>query len=240
MLHKPDAPARDEPNPSLALRACVAGHGLRKPRAIPLGARVPSSRKLSLAAPGEVVIGSAMPFSCIRLACLSLLLAVSAGCSTAPIADLLDWCEPGRLEPAKTAPYGGVCTPRPVAPPAPLAGVLPLPAVPTVPGALPGPAPGSLESPPGAQPCARLARAGRCADLRKFRRFPRRVARRPRRRPAVILDLTLHSSLAGGISRHPRDQGLLRAWLWCPRGRGKRFDNCEPGPDLVASNSMLR
>ena len=39
MLHKPDAPARDcLPNPSLALRACVAGHGLRKPRELPFGA----------------------------------------------------------------------------------------------------------------------------------------------------------------------------------------------------------
>ncbi len=53
---------------------------------------------------------------CAAPVCLLLL----AGCSTAPIADLLDFFRPGRLEVGKTAPYGGVCIPQggPVATPA--------------------------------------------------------------------------------------------------------------------------
>src|ERR1051326_4564024 len=46
-----------------------------------------------------------------RAAVLGMLL--SAGCSTAPVADFLDFCKPGRLGPEQVAPYGGVCQPRP-------------------------------------------------------------------------------------------------------------------------------
>ena len=47
---------------------------------------------------------------------LIILLPFLAGCSTAPIADMLDFFKPGRLEQPSAAPYGGVCTPRPVGP----------------------------------------------------------------------------------------------------------------------------
>jgi hypothetical protein len=115
-----------------------------------VGANIP--RKLSVAFPHTAVISPAMPHTRIGLMCLSLLLAVLAGCSTAPIADMLDFFKPGRLEPATTPPYGGVCTPRPVGPPAPLPSTLSAPALPAAPGALPGPAPTPLGAPPGALP----------------------------------------------------------------------------------------
>jgi hypothetical protein len=70
-----------------------------------------------------------------------------AGCSTAPIADVLDYFKPGKLEPAQAAPYGGVCLPRPVCPPAPGAVILPpgaSPAGPALPGPAPSTAPGTL------------------------------------------------------------------------------------------------
>jgi hypothetical protein len=41
---------------------------------------------------------------------LSLLL---AGCSTAPVADLMDYFSPGRMGPEATPPYGGVAAPHP-------------------------------------------------------------------------------------------------------------------------------
>ena len=78
---------------------------------------------------------------------LMFLLLVSSGCSTAPLADTLDYCKPGKIEPG-LAPYGGVCNPRPgglgaapVAPAAPAPGpVLPPPPPPG--GGLPtGPTP---------------------------------------------------------------------------------------------------
>jgi hypothetical protein len=56
------------------------------------------------------------------------LLALIAGCSTAPVADVLDWLKPARLGPEKTPPYGGVCTPTPAGSPATLAPA-PAPAV---------------------------------------------------------------------------------------------------------------
>ncbi len=45
-----------------------------------------------------------------------LFLLCLAGCSTAPIADFLDFFKPGRLGPEQTPPYGGVCGPACVAP----------------------------------------------------------------------------------------------------------------------------
>jgi hypothetical protein len=45
---------------------------------------------------------------------LGLALAFLAGCSTAPVADVLDFFKPGKLAPEQTAPYGGVCVPRQV------------------------------------------------------------------------------------------------------------------------------
>jgi hypothetical protein len=78
---------------------------------------------------------------------LSLLL---AGCSTAPIADLMDWVSPGRLRPGQVQPYGGVCIPQggpvvapavptavPVAPTAPVPGAPPSPFLPPPSGAPP-------------------------------------------------------------------------------------------------------
>ena len=49
-----------------------------------------------------------------RIAALCLLL--SAGCSTAPVADLMDWVSPGRL-PAAPGYHGGVGGQTVVAPP---------------------------------------------------------------------------------------------------------------------------
>jgi hypothetical protein len=56
------------------------------------------------------------------------------GCSTAPIADVLDYFKPGRIEPAKTAPYGGVCVPKQIGPPD---GAIVVPAQPATGPALP-------------------------------------------------------------------------------------------------------
>jgi hypothetical protein len=35
------------------------------------------------------------------------------GCSTAPVADLMDYFSPGRMGPESTPPYGGVSAPHP-------------------------------------------------------------------------------------------------------------------------------
>lgn len=51
-----------------------------------------------------------------------------AGCSTAPIADLLDWWKPGRMEYRGVEPYGGVGANQPI-----------LEGVPVEPGGLPPP-----------------------------------------------------------------------------------------------------
>lgn len=59
---------------------------------------------------------------------LPILLVLVCGCSTAPVADVLDFFAPGRLAPGKTPPYGGVC--NPVGPPtaaAPGSGPIPPP-----------------------------------------------------------------------------------------------------------------
>ncbi len=64
-----------------------------------------------------------------RIAAVCLLL---SGCSSAPVADLMDWLRPGRLEPAPGY-HGGVGIPQEVAPasaPAPPPGGASLPTVP--------------------------------------------------------------------------------------------------------------
>src|SRR5436189_2020982 len=91
-----------------------------------------------------------------RAAALALLL--SAGCSTAPIADLMDYFKPGKLSPETTPPYGGVCVPRPVGgvaanpvPPAFAGAPAPVPPGPAItpggPAAVP-PAPAPISPPP--------------------------------------------------------------------------------------------
>lgn len=47
----------------------------------------------------------------------ALLLLLMVGCSTAPVADVMDYFSPGRLDKAQVTPYGGVCLqPNPGAP----------------------------------------------------------------------------------------------------------------------------
>ncbi len=70
----------------------------------------------------------------------ALALVLLAGCSTAPLADLMDFFAPGKLGKGNTAPYGGVCIPQggPVVPAGPV--VVPAGTV-TPPGAVPLPPP---------------------------------------------------------------------------------------------------
>lgn len=78
-----------------------------------------------------------------------------AGCSTAPVADLMDYFSPGRMGPESTPPYGGVAAPHPGG------GGLPPGALP--PGAVAGPAlpPGSALPPvPPAPPAGGAALTG--------------------------------------------------------------------------------
>jgi hypothetical protein len=76
---------------------------------------------------------------------LSVLAFLLAGCSTAPIADLMDHFAPGHVEPGKAAPYGGVCQPQQLVPPGPP------PVLPGPPPAGTGIVPGSPSIPPGPQ-----------------------------------------------------------------------------------------
>jgi hypothetical protein len=74
------------------------------------------------------------------------LIVLLPGCSTTPIADLLDYFAPGRIGTEQTPPYGGVCVPQAPGSPAgapgpPPAGALVPPAPPYVPPPAP-PAPG--------------------------------------------------------------------------------------------------
>src|SRR5262249_37167219 len=98
-----------------------------------------------------------MVMKCGLAICLLLL----TGCSTAPVADLMDWFWPGRLPAETTTPHGGVCLPQGNLPPpgvpipaAPPAGPPPAPPAAIAPGAWPpraptGPAPpGPLPPPP--------------------------------------------------------------------------------------------
>jgi hypothetical protein len=82
----------------------------------------------------------------------SLLLLLLAGCSTAPVADLLDFFRPGRIAAGKAAPRGGVCGPQQPGPPvpAPDAAVLPPAGLPvgSAPGAIPPPAFPTVPVPP--------------------------------------------------------------------------------------------
>src|SRR5262249_31122937 len=48
---------------------------------------------------------------------LSFLLLLLAGCSTAPVADVMDYFKPGRIVADKSAPRGGVCGPQQPGPP---------------------------------------------------------------------------------------------------------------------------
>ncbi len=69
-----------------------------------------------------------------------------AGCSTAPIADLLDFFAPGRPPAVGPGTAGGVCVPQGTLPGGNIAPTSVLP--PTPPGVLPGPPPGSVPAPP--------------------------------------------------------------------------------------------
>ncbi|HEV3258351.1 MAG TPA: hypothetical protein VG013_15840 [Gemmataceae bacterium] len=94
----------------------------------------------------------------------ALLLLMLAGCSTAPVADLLDYFKPAQLEPGATAPYGNVGASTPivapvVVPAAPLPppvlgapGVAPPPGPPFIPPPPPGPGPGDLPPPRPVEP----------------------------------------------------------------------------------------
>jgi hypothetical protein len=69
-----------------------------------------------------------MTLSMRRLA--ALLLAAATGCSTAPVADLLDFCCPPKTIPNGTPCFGGVGGPQITAPPP--AAVQPPPTLPTL------------------------------------------------------------------------------------------------------------
>jgi hypothetical protein len=47
----------------------------------------------------------------------ALALVLLSGCSTSPVADVMDFFSPGRIGKEEVAPYGGVCAPRPLIPP---------------------------------------------------------------------------------------------------------------------------
>jgi formin 2 len=81
---------------------------------------------------------------------LAIVLLALAGCSTAPLADFLDFVAPGRIPKKGGEPYGGVCQPQggtPGAPGVPGGGVIPPPAAPGA-GVIPPPA-GVNPTPPG-------------------------------------------------------------------------------------------
>lgn len=88
-------------------------------------------------------------------ACWMLLICLSAGCSTHPVAGFMDYWFPGRVGTNDVAPYGGVCIPQgPIQPPLP--GPPPVilqpptaPGSPVVPPAAPLPgSPGTIPAPP--------------------------------------------------------------------------------------------
>ena len=93
----------------------------------------------------------------------ALLLLFVTGCSTAPIADMMDFFVPGTLPAEKTNPYGGVCLPQGInAPPAATTAPPPWPVPPTAvaplewPPRLPAPVPPGSLPPPGAIPSGPL------------------------------------------------------------------------------------
>ncbi len=71
-----------------------------------------------------------------------------AGCSTAPVADLMDYFSPGRLGSEMTPPYGGVAAPHPGGQSVPPGAVV-SPALPPLPPSPPGTAstPANLAGP---------------------------------------------------------------------------------------------
>jgi hypothetical protein len=82
---------------------------------------------------------------------LILIMLFLTGCSTAPVADLMDRFYPGQIGPEATPPYGGVSTPYPgglVPPPGPgLAGPVPPPTPPSVNPLSPAPLAGNTPPP---------------------------------------------------------------------------------------------
>jgi hypothetical protein len=88
----------------------------------------------------------------------ALLLLLVAGCSTAPVADVMDYFSPGRLDKPQVTPYGGVCLQPNQGPPInaiPIGGpVPPLGAAPAAPPVFPGAVPAT--APPPAFPATSL------------------------------------------------------------------------------------
>ncbi len=95
--------------------------------------------------------------------CATLLLLVLAGCSTHPVADMLDYFAPGRLGRGEVLPYGGVCIPQgAIQPPLPTAApvvlgpetapLMPTPAGGVVPPPLPLPGADGAGVPPPPPP----------------------------------------------------------------------------------------
>jgi hypothetical protein len=86
-----------------------------------------------------------------------LLVLVLAGCSTHPIADVMDFTRPGKMYPNEVPPYGGVCgtqgailapnisVPPPIVPAGPPVVPPPVP----LPGNTPAPPPAFPTTPPG-------------------------------------------------------------------------------------------
>jgi hypothetical protein len=104
----------------------------------------PSPGTCKAAASGsEILICQSERLMRQKSACLLFLL---CGCSTAPVADLMDWLTPSRMGPEKTPGYGGVC--NPVGPPTAGAVVPPPGAVVPPPGATPVPPPDPIGSIP--------------------------------------------------------------------------------------------
>jgi hypothetical protein len=81
---------------------------------------------------------------------VAVFLLVVAGCSTAPIADTMDFLFPGRFPANAKGVVGGVCVPQG----GPAGGMLGAPGVapPTAPGVLPAPADGPPPAPIGQTP----------------------------------------------------------------------------------------
>jgi len=80
-----------------------------------------------------------------------------AGCSTHPVADVLDYFSPGRVGTNDVPPYGGVCIPQgPIQPPLPAPGPDlvpgPAPSIIPPPAPLPGTAPAPAVPPPPSFP----------------------------------------------------------------------------------------
>jgi hypothetical protein len=90
-----------------------------------------------------------------------LLLFLLTGCSTRPVAGLLDYFTPSKLGPTEVQPYGGVCIPQgPIQPPLPGPPPVtlgpttaPMPITPIIPP--PAPLPGTAPA-PGAAPIGDL------------------------------------------------------------------------------------